>query len=335
MRVGPYVLRAAANAWRIKPARGSSRGQGLAEFVLIIPVLLLVTLVAIDFGRVFLGWINLQNMARIAANEAASHANAWTSSERTAYQQLVLGDAAAINCDLQPDAVTGAPVPEPSFPVSLAIGQPVRVTLGCRFHVMTPVIGAILGNTVNVGASAVFPIKGAMTETTTTGSFCSFSGSPVTDDKLPLTVTFTDNSTKPIESRIWSFGDGTDSVTVAGDSTTARSTTHTYTDPTRTSWTVSLSVQAADGTHCFMEIKNYISLAMCTVPDFTGRPGSDAPLLSWGGTYTGTITYQPKKGDPFTSPAPSWTVESQSVTAQQPAPCGTSITLFEKKSGGK
>ena len=54
-----------------------TRGQSVVEFALVVPVLLLLTLTAIDFGRVFLGWVNLQQMTRIAANHAAEHASAW------------------------------------------------------------------------------------------------------------------------------------------------------------------------------------------------------------------------------------------------------------------
>src|SRR6185437_10682149 len=52
-----------------------ARGQSLVEFALILPVLLLLTLIAVDFGRVYLGWINLQNMARIAADFGANNAD--------------------------------------------------------------------------------------------------------------------------------------------------------------------------------------------------------------------------------------------------------------------
>ena len=57
--------------------RERSRGQSVVEFALVVPVLLLLMLTAIDFGRVFLGWVNLQQMTRIAANHAAEHASAW------------------------------------------------------------------------------------------------------------------------------------------------------------------------------------------------------------------------------------------------------------------
>src|SRR6185503_19733408 len=78
--------------------RGRSRGQSVVEFALIVPVLLLLMLVAIDFGRIYLGWVNLQQMSRIAANDAADHASAWQ-----------LPDTAAKQAN-EPNTKTGSPV---------------------------------------------------------------------------------------------------------------------------------------------------------------------------------------------------------------------------------
>ena len=55
----------------------ASRGQAMVEFALILPLLLLVLLLAIDFGRVFFGWVALNNASRIAASEAGFHPEAW------------------------------------------------------------------------------------------------------------------------------------------------------------------------------------------------------------------------------------------------------------------
>ena len=37
------------------------RGQALVEMAIILPVLVLLLLLAVDFGRVFFGWIALNN----------------------------------------------------------------------------------------------------------------------------------------------------------------------------------------------------------------------------------------------------------------------------------
>ena len=88
--------------------RERSRGQSLVEFALVIPILMLLTLTALDFGRVYLGYINLQNMSRIAANFAANNPSAWDATPdagrvQLKYRNQILADAAATNCTLPVD----------------------------------------------------------------------------------------------------------------------------------------------------------------------------------------------------------------------------------------
>lgn len=51
--------------------RGSSRGQSLAEFALVVPFLLLILLTVADFGRFFAAAIRVESLARTAAEVAA------------------------------------------------------------------------------------------------------------------------------------------------------------------------------------------------------------------------------------------------------------------------
>jgi hypothetical protein len=134
-----------------------SRGQSLTEFALVLPLVLLLLLIGIDFGRVFLGWVNLNNSVRVAANFAAMNPiNNWADAAApltVEYQRLVTADASGTNCALP------APVPAPAFPNGTDIGQPALVTITCNFPIITPVIGSILGNGLPVSASAAFPIR--------------------------------------------------------------------------------------------------------------------------------------------------------------------------------
>src|SRR5262249_16303108 len=145
------------------PDAGQPRGQSLAEFALILPILLLLALFAIDFGRVYLGWINLQNMTRIAANYAANHR---TNFDATPYANQIASDAQATNCPLAP----GQPA-APDYKdadgngKTTDIGDQASVTLVCRFHVITPIIALITGSDLNITTTSVFPIKEAITET--------------------------------------------------------------------------------------------------------------------------------------------------------------------------
>ncbi len=53
---------------------GSKRGQALAEFALVVPVLIILVLGAIDFGRVFFAYVSVTNAARNGADYASTSA---------------------------------------------------------------------------------------------------------------------------------------------------------------------------------------------------------------------------------------------------------------------
>src|SRR5215208_598578 len=147
--MGPPMHRLAS---RIRTRRADrSRGQSLVEFALFLPIIMLLTLAALDFGRIYLGYINIQNMARIAANFAADNPDGWEgtghAATKASSQNQSLGDASATNCDLPTVAGTKT-APAPTFTDANAdgdyeIGDTARVSLTCTFNVITPVISNI------------------------------------------------------------------------------------------------------------------------------------------------------------------------------------------------
>ena len=140
-------------------ARRSSRAQALAEFALVLPIIILLLAMAIDLGRVFYGWVSIQNAARVGASYAASNADAWESpadaTRQARYATLIQNDLQALNCAL------GA-VPPPAFDDLDAdgtydTGEPVAVALDCEFSLITPIGQTILGP-VNLGGEATYPV---------------------------------------------------------------------------------------------------------------------------------------------------------------------------------
>jgi PKD repeat protein len=225
-------------------ARERARGQSIVEFALLFPVVMLILMVGLDFGRIYLGWINLNNTARIAANFAATNAIALSGSGPShanavaRYRQLIANDAQAINCTLDPN-----PVPDPSanlavlYPGGTDVGQTAHVGIVCDFAVITPVISTILGTTVQVSAAAGFPIRQGIIAGGGGGPpsvNALFNASPLSGD-APLTVTFTDLSTGSPTSYAWDFQD--DGII---DSTSPTGNTFTYTIPG--TYTVRLTV---------------------------------------------------------------------------------------------
>lgn len=235
--------------------RQRSRAQGLVEFALILPVLLLILLVAIDFGRALYGWTVIQNSARVAANFAGIHPSAWRDGIMTTqqeYEQTILADFASANCDVP----TAANLPEPVFTdgpdtsvgggppdTKYDIGDTVVVELDCDFHVITPIVGAVLGDVVQIAGRSEFRIRAGdiaglafptqipppptptptptATPPTATPTpppvpcprpTAEFSGNPTSGQGGLLVVTFTNLSTTtpgcPIVGWLWEFGDG-------------------------------------------------------------------------------------------------------------------------------
>ena len=144
--------------------RRSGRGQGLVEFALIVPLLMLLLLLGLDFGRVFFGWVGLTNASRIGASYAAAHPTAWGSpgsaTERASYNAQILADAEALNCTLP------GTLPAPTFAAGTDLGDTARVTLTCTFTLITPIVSELLGNVIIIEAESVFPIRAGLAGTT-------------------------------------------------------------------------------------------------------------------------------------------------------------------------
>ena len=269
--------------------RQRSRGQSLVEFALVLPVILLLTLIALDFGRVYLGYINLQNMARIAANFAADNPDTdWTVLTDPTVQQFknqIVNDAKATNCTL-PVVAGVTTVPTPTYGTATRdLGDLATVAISCNFRLITPVISNIVGTNGNlaVSASSVFPIKEGLSGTSgavLAAPVAAFTGTP-TNGTNPLTVAFTDQSTNGPVTFLWDFGDGVTS--------TDQDPTHTYT--VAQTYTVKLTATNPAGSGTLTKT-DYISVSSpAIVVDFTATPTIGPKPLTV--QFTGTSTVPP------------------------------------------
>jgi PKD repeat protein len=287
-----------------------SVGQSLVEFALILPVLLLMLLVGIDFGRVYLGWVNLQNLTRVAANFASEHATAWVAPQDTAtiakYRFIVANDANEMKCTLP------NPIPDPEFASGTAIGATVRVGITCQFSLMTPVIASVLGGTINASAESTFPVKEGVVATVPGGGapiivppVADFVGSPQSGWS-PLTVTLTDLTRNNPSSWVWDFsvgGSGTGSGSSNPNTALTKgphAVTYSCTGSPGDTCTFGVSLTASNPGGSDVERKDdYITV---TVPpptgpiaDFTGTPTSGIKPLDVAFQFNdlrgGTVTY--------------------------------------------
>jgi PKD repeat protein len=296
--------------------RRRTRGQSLVEFALVMPILLFLTLIALDFGRVYLGYINLQNMSRNAANFAANNPTAWGATPDTnaqlRYRNQILQDAAAINCQLPKDGAGKAVVPTPTFTdrdgngFTSDLGDTAEVQIGCTFPVITPGIAQVVGSNVAVSASSRFPVASSMTAVGTGGGGggtapnAAFSGNTVITPNgitgiAPFAVDFRDTSGGNPTSWTWTFPDDSSSATVQDPGI------HTFTVPG--TWTVTMvagnlygtdnatmvvTVQASSTVNFHADKTNIVPGETVTFTD-DSTPGGTAVVWSFG-TGEGTST---------------------------------------------
>lgn len=262
----------------------------MVELALLVPVILLLLLGAIDFGRVYLGWINLNQMARLAANFASTNPDADFSSPTGQYQELVLQDARAINCDPLPEGPTDT-IPEPVFASGTELGDLVTVSITCRFGIITPVISSVLSDVIDVSASSTFAIRTGAVDGIPTGGgggtsnvpIAEFNASP-TSGNAPLTVTFTDLSSNGPLTWQWNFGDGGSNL---------QNPSHTYNSPG--TYSVSLTVENNAG----LDTETKIAYVVVDAPP-TGLAAnfSGGPSLSGPAPLTVTFTDETTGGTP-------------------------------------
>jgi Flp pilus assembly protein TadG len=141
----------------------------MVEFALVLPILLMLLVLAVDFGRVFFQWVGVSNASRIAANYAARNPDAWDLTpdliSQAEYRSLVARDLNPLNCRALDDTeMDAADIPNPTF-TGFAIGDQTTARLQCQFRVLTPIASLITGGpTFTVTAESTFTVNGGRIE---------------------------------------------------------------------------------------------------------------------------------------------------------------------------
>jgi hypothetical protein len=144
--------------------RSAQGGQSLAEFALVVPILLTLVLFALDMGRLFYAYVTIQDAARVAASYAGANPFA-TFGPHSEYEVRVLDQGLGSLGDFCP--LQSPPVPVPTFAdgngvadtANKGLGDKASVTISCNFSLVTPVVGSILGDEIDLEARAVFPVR--------------------------------------------------------------------------------------------------------------------------------------------------------------------------------
>ena len=143
----------------------------MVEFAIILPLLALLLVMAVDFGRVYFGWVALQNAARIGADSASQRAAAWPTADggkeiqwRAEYESFITHDLQGANCSYptpHPDPVfTNTNAGSPDDSGDHDFGDLVTVRLQCEFDLITPLAGNFFGGSITLAGESTFAING-------------------------------------------------------------------------------------------------------------------------------------------------------------------------------
>lgn len=141
--------------------RHAHRGQALVEFALVLPVMMALLLIAVDFGRVFFSYVQITNAAREGAAYAATDPT----------------DAAGIRARVLQETNAQGQGGEHSLGVTVACtpagsqvteacnsasgGDQVTVGVSEAFSFYTPFVQGFFGNGWAIGTSASAPVYGS------------------------------------------------------------------------------------------------------------------------------------------------------------------------------
>ena len=139
----------------VRRSRRPRRGQALVEFALVVPILLLLLLGILDFGRAVYASHTIGNAAREAARLAIVDQNAEAVESR--------GEEHAVALDITVAATYWKPTPNAdptaNAPCSPVIKECIAVvTVQTLYQAATPVIGGIVGQ-INLQAMTEMPVE--------------------------------------------------------------------------------------------------------------------------------------------------------------------------------
>lgn len=135
---------------------GSTRGQSVVEFALILPVLLLILAGAIDLGRAFYAYVAVENAAKEGALYGARHplCDGPGSCPNPQNVRWVVANEAA-NLKLSTDVACRTSAGKLIQPMNDCVnGSIYTVRVTHSFHLITPILGDLLASQLTLGASS-------------------------------------------------------------------------------------------------------------------------------------------------------------------------------------
>ncbi len=110
------------------------RGQGMVEFALVLPVLILILMGTIDFGRLYYQYVSVNNAARVGAEYGMDY---WRRSQSDVRQVVRAEASPHVNITDADITITASP--------SWTAGSDLTVEVRTTFSAFTPVISSFWG----------------------------------------------------------------------------------------------------------------------------------------------------------------------------------------------
>jgi len=185
----------------LQDSRARDVGQAVVEFAVVLPLLLTMLLLAVDFGRLFYTYIAVNNAAREGVFVAATRA-ADSDYEAEAYAALVVA-AARREANTQTQTGEGQLFVAP--PICFApgasttmdcheasrfaggVGNQVRVTTSRTFSFLTPLVSQFFADGLTLSASATGPVLNPLDTTITAATGATGSPEPSSDPEATPT----------------------------------------------------------------------------------------------------------------------------------------------------
>ena len=150
--------------------RHRGEGQTLAEFALVLPIVVLLLLALFDVGRAIYSYNAITNAAREGARLAIVNQDETTIQARTVSQGGgAIADVADVTVQFL-DSASGDPCDGSGSNPELSIGCTAQVDALTRWEAITPVIGTILGP-IDLTASSSLSVE----------FVCGVPAAPITD----------------------------------------------------------------------------------------------------------------------------------------------------------
>ena len=328
--------------------RRRPRGQALVEFALVVPVLMLILLITVDFGRLFFTYIQINNAAREGA--AYGSVNPTSTGIVTAAQKEIDAQAQRGESSLSVSSTcadsTGSALACASAPGGSGRGSTITVAVSENFNFLAPLINGAFGNNFKVGASATAAVTGVAAGGGGTGQTCTtLPTASFTIVPANLTVTLDASASTPtsgycaISGYNWDMGDSANPTPYP--SFEGKTQTYTYPGPGPTKYTIKLQVTNQFGEASMSQDITLPSGDACQAPK---------AVLNVNPTTGNMKNNGGNQGDPFTfdgsnstnmstsSCNPTWTIDfgdGQSATGTGVPPSTTTHKYAYIKNGYK